>query len=246
MRQVGARALAGLFALSWLIFPGFGLIDLSVTWSSEWPQVLEAGWGLFFTVLVGAAFVLAVLQPADSRAGIVQLGTAALCLVVAAAATAEWRLLALAGAVAVEAALVGLLLRPAAWHATRRGRSVPLFLLAAAGTVPWAAYAVQMWRLNGGDRPDGDQTLGIDHFSVQGALGLALALLPLAAALSRELVPFVPVCAGVSAAYLGLVSLGWPHAAGAHGTVWSALATAWGLALVGVALAALRRARASG
>jgi hypothetical protein len=245
MRQVGARALAGLFALSWLILPGFGLVDLSVTWSSEWPQVLEAGWGLFFTVLAGAAFVLVALQPAESRAGILQLGTAAVCLAVASAATAEWRLLALAGAVAVEAAIVGVLVGPA-WQAIRRGRSVPLLVLAGAGIVPWSAYAAQMWRLNGGDRPDGDQTLGIDHFSVQGALGLALALLPLAAGLSRELVPFVPICAGVSAAYLGLVSLGWPHAAGALGTVWSALATAWGLALAGAALAELRRPRPAG
>jgi hypothetical protein len=245
MRQVGARALAGLFALSWLILPGFGLIDLSVTWSSEWPQVLEAGWGLFFTVLVGAAFVLVALHPADSKAGIVQLGTAALCLAVASAATGEWRLLALAGAVAVEAALVSVLVRPA-WQASRRGKSVPLLVLAAAAIVPWTVYAVHMWRLNGGDRPDGDQTLGIDHFSVQGALGLALALLPVASALWRELVAFVPICAGVSAAYLGLVSLGWPDAAGALGTVWSALALAWGLALAGTAPAALRRTRQPG
>jgi hypothetical protein len=38
------RATAGLFAVSWVVLPGFGAIDLAVTWSADWPQVLEAGW----------------------------------------------------------------------------------------------------------------------------------------------------------------------------------------------------------
>jgi len=58
MRQLAARGLSGLFAVSWLVLPGFGLIDLSVTWNADWPQVLEAGWGLFATAIVAAAFVL--------------------------------------------------------------------------------------------------------------------------------------------------------------------------------------------
>ena len=63
MRRVAVRLLAGLFAVGWLVFPGFGAIDLSVTWDADWPQVLEAGWGLFFTVIVGAAFALVALRP---------------------------------------------------------------------------------------------------------------------------------------------------------------------------------------
>ena len=35
-------------------------------------------------------------------------------------------------------------------------------------------YAVAMWDLNRQDRPDADITVGIDHYSVQGAYGLAL------------------------------------------------------------------------
>ena len=63
MRRVAVRLLAGLFAVGWLVFPGFGAIDLSVTWDADWPQVLEAGWGLFFTVIVSAAFALVALGP---------------------------------------------------------------------------------------------------------------------------------------------------------------------------------------
>ena len=45
MQVAALRAIAGLFALSWIVVPGFGAIDLAVTWSSDWLQVLEAGWG---------------------------------------------------------------------------------------------------------------------------------------------------------------------------------------------------------
>ena len=58
MRGVAARAFSGVFALSWLVLPGFGVIDLSVTWNADWPQVLEAGWGLFATVIVAAVATL--------------------------------------------------------------------------------------------------------------------------------------------------------------------------------------------
>jgi hypothetical protein len=37
------RVLAGFFAILFT-FSGFGLIDLTVTWNAEWPQVLEAAW----------------------------------------------------------------------------------------------------------------------------------------------------------------------------------------------------------
>ena len=43
-RELLLRAFAVLFAFSWIVLPGFGAIDLSVTWDPEWEQVLEAGW----------------------------------------------------------------------------------------------------------------------------------------------------------------------------------------------------------
>lgn len=244
MRLVGARTLAGLFTLTWLILPGFGLIDLSVTWSREWPQVLEAGWGLFFTVLVAGAFVLVVIQPPESRAGVVQLGAATACLAVSALAATEARLATLAVPLAVEAAIVGLLVRPA-WLRPRGGKSLPALVLAAAGIVPWIVYALHMWSLDRQGRAGGDNTVGIDHYSVQGALALALALLPVAAGLWRDLRPFVPICAGVAAAYLGLVSLCHQGAEGGFERVWSALAIGWGAALGAVAIGELRRRRVS-
>ena len=235
MRSVGLRVLAGVLAAGWLVLPGFGLVDLSVTWSQDWPQVLEAGWGVFFTILVGAPFLLLAIRPRSSAPALVQLVVAAAALAVSAVAAAEAPLLWFVGLLVVQIAVVGRL-AGRVWVAPAAGLSVPLLLLAAPAVVPWLAYALDMWSRNREGRPDADITMGIDHYAVQGALGLALAVLPLLAALRASLRPFAAVCAGVAGSYVGLVSLAWPDAAGGFGRAWSGAALAWGLALVAVAL----------
>ena len=63
MRLQTARGLAALWALTWWLFPGFGVVDLGVTWDPGWPVVLEATWGVFMTVLVGGAFAAVAVWP---------------------------------------------------------------------------------------------------------------------------------------------------------------------------------------
>src|SRR5918997_254329 len=63
VRMIIARVLAVFFALTWLVLPGFGLLDLSVTWDPDWPVVLEASWGVFMTVLVGGSFLAVAVAP---------------------------------------------------------------------------------------------------------------------------------------------------------------------------------------
>ena len=67
MRLLAVRVLAVLCALTWLVLPGFGVIDLSVTWDPGWPVVLEASWGVFMTVLVGGSFLAVAVRGARSR-----------------------------------------------------------------------------------------------------------------------------------------------------------------------------------
>ena len=93
MRQLAARLLSGLFAVTWLVLPGFGLIDLSVTWNAEWPQVLEAGWGLFATVIVGSCFGLLAVQPRVSIPATAQLVVATASVAVSAVVASETGLL---------------------------------------------------------------------------------------------------------------------------------------------------------
>jgi hypothetical protein len=248
MRLMLVRVLAGLCAVSWLVLPGFGAIDLSVTWSADWPQVLEAGWGLFATVIVGAAFVLVCVRPRGSAPAGAQLVIAIVALAVAAVFAREGRLLLLAALLALQTAIIGGLLRRARPRGDDSrglrpvGVSRTLLVVACAGLIPWLVYALHMWALNRESRSDGDVTIGIDHYSVQGALALSLALLPLVAALRVDVRPFVPVCASIAAFYLGLVSLAWPDSLGGLSRPWSAAAIAWALALLAVAPARWLRA----
>ncbi len=238
------RALAVVFAFGWIVLPGFGAIDLSVTWDPDWEQVLEAGWGLYFTVLVGVPFVFAAVRPAASRPGVVQLAVATAVLAISALAALEVGAVVLAAALGLQTAVVTWLARRE-WPPGPGARvSGPLVALAAVGAVPWLAYALDMWALNRRDLPDADITNSIDHYSVQGGVGLALAVLPALAAIRAGLRPLVPACAGLVAAYLGLVSWAWPDAAGGFGRLWSAAAMAWGVALVAVAAATVLRSRA--
>ena len=239
MRELFARAAAALVAVSWFVFPGFGVIDLLATWSADWPQALEAGWGLFATAIVGAAFLLVALRPRRWMSAAAQLTVAAVALAVSAAAAEESRLLWLAAVLALEAAIVVGLAR----HGVRRQngsvsgqpRRSGFFVLAAVGAAPWLVYALQMWSLNREDRPV-DVTISVDHYAVQGALGLALAFLPALAAVGVDRLAFAPACAGVAASYLGLISLAWPDAQGGLSDAWAVAAIVWGLALLGVAV----------
>ena len=226
--------LSGIFAFGWIVLPGFGAIDLTVTWDPDWPQVLEAGWGLFFTVVVGVPFVVAAARPRAASPGVAQLAVAAIALAVSAVVAREPGVLVLAAAVVLGAAVVRDLTRDVP-RPRRRGLSMPLLALGAIGAVPWLAYALDMWALNRQELVEADITNSIDHYSVQGALGLALAVLPVIGA-RADLRALVPVCAGVTGAYLGLVSFAWEDAAGGFGRGWSAAAMAWGAALAVVGL----------
>ena len=78
---------------------------------------------------------------------------------------------------------------------------------------------------------------------MQGALALSLVLLSFIAVLRSDVRPFTPVCAGVAASYLGLVSLAWRGAAGGFDRSWSVAAIVWGIALVLVPLLPLASRR---
>ena len=155
----------------------------------------------------------------------------------------EIRAVVLAVILGLETAVVARLARPD-WPPERAaGVSRSLAVLAAVGALPWLAYALDMWTLNRRNLPDADITNSIDHYSVQGGVGLALAVLPALAAVRPGLRPLAPACAGVVAAYLGLVSYAWPDAAGGLSRPWSVAAMAWGSALIAVATITVARDR---
>lgn len=219
--------------MTWFVLPGFGLIDLSVTWDPEWPQVLEAGWGLYMTLLVGVPFTVVAerggvcLQPA-----VAQLAIAGIALIVSAAVAMEWQLILWALAIALETLIIAGLPPSLRRPPVLASPINPLLVLAALGTIPWMAYAIAMWNLNRQNQVDTDITVGTDHYSVQGAFGLALLGLVTAAALSPTGRLLMGTCAGLAATYLGIVSWTWHPTAGSFNQTWSILCALWGLLVV--------------
>jgi hypothetical protein len=242
VRTTVARILAVLFALTWLVLPGFGLIDLSVTWDPEWPVVLEASWGVFMTVLVGGSFLAFAVRPDRAAPATATLLVALASMVVSAAAGLEWQLLGYAALLAFEAAAlltvipVREALRPvwAAW--------LPLLVVAALASVPWLVHAAGMFRANRADAGPmiGELTMGVDHHAVQGALALTLATLAVLAACWPRGRRYLGVSVGLCAGYLGLVSLAFPGTWAGLDLPWSALCIAWGVAVAGLAVVAPR------
>jgi hypothetical protein len=242
VRSVLLRVGAVLVALSWLVFPGFGLIDLSVSWDADWPVALEAGWGAFMTVLVGGPFLAVAVRPDRTAPALAVLGTSLGALLIAAAAGLEWQLLGYAGLLAVETAplivrRVREPLRRPAWRP-----SWPLLAVAVLGLVPWSLEAGAMFRLNRADAGAliGEHTMGVDHHAVQGALALAVAVLALLAAVEPRWRLHLGTAAGLSAAYLGVVSWAFPGSWASLSPAWSVVSAAWGVAVLGLALLAGR------
>jgi hypothetical protein len=235
VRRATARALAAASAAVWA-GPFFGLVDLTTVLVERGPEwrsgyLLEAGWGLLFTVLVALPLGVLVARPGDPAATGV-LALVAVALVVAGAwASAGPQLLTalvLAADVALVAA-VGGVRRPAA----RAPEPAPI-VLAAATAVGALAY--------GRDALSGPTvlsvTVGVDHHGVQAALGLAVAGCVALAAVAPSRLP--AWCAVGCLAWLAALSLAYPDVDGSLGTRGAAVGLALAAA-VGVTAAAAGR-----
>jgi len=226
-RRIVVRCLAGIYALLWLI-PGFAIIDLTVTWNTSWPVMLEGGWGLLFGALVAAPFAALALEP-ERSAAILQLIVVCLAIELAAALSLAWEAAVLGAVLAAQivSIILGGPLRPLGSPRL----SIPLLVVAAVGNGPWIGYALEMFAADRGNRPNSDTTLGVDHYSVQGALALALVGLTLLAGVwPRRLWP-AAFGVAVSAAYLGVVSVAHRGTPAGFSTTWSWAAVAWGTAV---------------
>ena len=242
MRLIVVRSLAVLCSLTWLLLPGFGLLDLSVTWDPDWAVVLEASWGLFMTVLVGGSFLAVAARPHAAAPAWMTLLVAEAALLLSAAVGLEWQLLGLAALLAGEGAVLFVLTRRLPAHERIRpmhwSLSAPLLVLAVLGVMPWLLHAWDMWAANrrGAGETIGELTMGIDHYAVQGGLAVALVALSLLAACWPRGRRHLGVSTGLCAGYLGLVSVAFPGTWAGFTPLWSWLSIAWGVAVALVAV----------
>jgi hypothetical protein len=237
VRLLAVRLLAAFSALTWLVFPGFGLIDLSVTWDPDWPVVLEASWGVFMTVLVGGSLLAVAVRPRRPAPAAVTLLVALLAMLVSVVLGLEAPLLGYVAVLVVQALTLAALLcgvsgreplHPLVWSVRR-----PLLVVAALGVVPWLVHAERMYRGNRGNAGVviGDVTMGVDHYAVQGALALSLVVLALLAAIWPRGRRHLGVSVGLCAGYLGVVSYAFPATWAGFDAGWSVLCVAWAAAV---------------
>jgi hypothetical protein len=241
VRLLVLRVVAAFFVLTWLVVPGFGLTDLSVTWDPDWPVVLEASWGVFMTVLVGGSFLAVAVSPQRTAPAQVVLVVTLATWMVAVLAGLEWPLLLFVGVLLVEAGVVAALL-PARERVRPLALSVwpPLLGAAALGAVPWLVHADRMFASNRRSAGViiGDVTMGVDHYAVQGALALALPTLALVAAVWPRGRRYLGIGVGLCAGYLGLVSYAFPGSWAGFEPGWSVLCGAWAVAVAALAVLA--------
>lgn len=219
-----------------------GVIDLLtlpgwVNQEYEWEVPLEASWGALFTFYIAGSHLWVALYPGAPWPAFLQLGICSASLLVCAAAGADWRLLPLALGVALSGLVLWWLLgRPPAPAVPRVALRRDLLAFAAVGALLWLPYVwVALERSRAGVL--GSITQGVEHWPVQGAMGLALVLTGLAMALWEVGRPLLRVAVSLSAVYIGMAELAYPDRAGAMGSLaWGTGVTLWGLLVALVAV----------
>jgi hypothetical protein len=232
-RTTWLKAVALLVALASLTI-NFGLIDLIDGYTGYIDQarnqVLDAGCGLVFGVILPLGLLAQLRRPERRIAGIQQTAVVALGLAVAGVAGEEWRYGALAAGLAgVGAVLVAF--HPARATFLARGQHLDVVMLAlvAVAAVPSLVYAWRMASAQRRDLPPADAVSnGLHHWPVMTALALLVPLLVLLAAL-RTLGWRIPaISASVAAGGWAISCLLAPEsAAGSEGHAWAWAVIGW-------------------
>ncbi|MGY2701816.1 MULTISPECIES: hypothetical protein [unclassified Nocardioides] len=233
--MIPARLLAAVSAVLWA-FVFFGLIDLSVpldkTPGFYESYLLETGWGVLYTFLVGAAFAALVVRPVLVLPA-VQVGLVGLALGVTAVASGS--LVQLVPAVLLVGNAYAVLRLAGLRLPAGPVRLDPaLTVLTAVLLVPAAVFAVDMVDgYRSGRPPTDDDTWGIDHWPTQAALALAVVLVSAAVAAGvRGRWPgagLSAACVVLTTGWFGVVSAVYPDHAGSIGTPWGPALVAWAL-----------------
>ncbi|MFL5954353.1 MAG: hypothetical protein ACJ76I_09630 [Gaiellaceae bacterium] len=245
-RRLGIAAVlltVGLWTLN------FGLIDLLDGFTGfvdqSRNQVLDAGWGAVFGILLPLGLLAQVRRPIRRIAGLQQMALVLLALVIAALGAEEWRYFGLVAAVAFALAIL-LALHPARDEfLNARGRAKPTLALAAAvAAAPCLVYTARMTSAQRRHLPPLDAvTNGLDHWTAMAALALSVLLLVLLASLGTRGWRIPAWSAALAAAAWGTSSLTAPeaHPAGGAGRGWAYAAIGWAIAVGACALLEARR-----
>ena len=218
-------ALIGLFGIADLMtLPGW------VDQQYEWSVPLEASWGSLFTFVVGGSFISIARTPGQPWPGIVLLAIAigALLLGSVFGLDAGPAPVAVLLAVAV-ALLIWLVRREAPPQSLVFSLNRPYLLIAVVGVPLWLLYALHAFEVSRLRQDTGHLTWDIEHWPVQGSVGIVLCLSALAMAFWPAGRPLMRVATSLSATYIGAAMLAFPDRAGAmDGPMWGVAMVLWG------------------
>jgi peptidoglycan/LPS O-acetylase OafA/YrhL len=248
-RTTWLKALALVVALASLTI-NFGLIDLIDGYTGYIDQarnqVLDAGWGLVFGVILPLGLIAQLRRPERRIAGIQQTALVAFALAVAGAAGEAWWYLALAAGITGVCAVL-LALHPARGTFLARGQRLDPVLLALAGVaaVPALVYAWRMASAQRRDLPPADAVSnGLHHWTVMTALGLLLLLLVLLAARRTRGWRIPAISASMGAGGWAISCLLAPEsAAGSEGHAWALAVIVWAAMTLAATVWPRRRSR---
>ena len=214
----------------------FGLIDLVDGYTGYIDQarnqVLDAGWGLVFGVVLPLGLLAQLRRPERRIAGIQQTAVVALTLAIAGAAGEEWLYLALAGGISAACAVL-VALHPARQTLLALGQRIDPVLLALAvfAAVPCLVYAWRTASAQRRDLPPADAVSnGLHHWTVMTALGLLVPFLVLLASLRTTGWRIPAISASIAAgAWAISCLLAREPAAGSEGHGWAWAVVVWAL-----------------
>jgi hypothetical protein len=212
----------------------YGLIDLIDGYTGyvdqSRNQVLDAGWGLIFAVVIPLALLAQLRRPELRIAGMQQMAVVACALAVAGAAGEAWRYMELAAGIAGACAVL-VVLHPSRPTFLARGQRLDpvLFALSCVAAVPTFVYASRMASAQRGNLPPADAVSnGLHHWTVMTALGLTVLLLTLLAAVGTRGWRIPAMSASIAAGGWAISCLLAPESApGSEGHKWAWAVIVW-------------------
>jgi hypothetical protein len=228
-----ARVVAWVLAV-FAAVPFFGLIDLGTLVGAAdpayvWAVPLEVSWGSLFTFLVAGSYVRVAVVPRRAQPALVQLGIVVVALAVAAVGGLDAGPAVVAAGVAASGLLLGWLTHAFDGWGVKLSRDLLPVLVAVIGAALWLPYALTALERSRAGRA-GELTNGIEHWPVQGATGLALAIGGAVMAVWRPARQLFRITLSLSAVFVGMANLGFPDRAGAtQGLQWAVAVTVWGV-----------------
>jgi hypothetical protein len=239
-RQGARRTIAAVAAVFWGVF-FFGVVDLVAVFlpleDDFYEQyLLEAGWGVLYFILVTVPLLSVAFVPALSSP-VAQVALAGCAVGLAAALTLTWVQLLPAGGLLLTAALLYVMGTPApdapaevpgtSRRRTAR-RDIPTLLLTGVAAVPltWFSAGIGV-SVRAGLRPDDDISAGLSHWPMQAAVALAIVAIAGLTGL-RQVGWQVSACTvTVGTAWIGVLSVIYPHHAGSFGLLGGSAAILW-------------------